>query len=511
MQETTSSSVNNKRIAKNTMMLYIRMFLIMAVNLYTSRVILEALGVEDFGIYNIVGGVVVLFTFINNAMVSSTQRFLNYELGKGDNEKVRKVFSASLTIHICVAIVFFLLAETIGLWFLNYYINFPEARQFATNVVYQFSIFTSIINIVRAPYNAAIIAHEKMSFYAYISIVEVLLKLVIVYLVYIFEDHLIAYAILITFVAFIVNVGYYLYCSKKFTICEYRLEYNRELYCSIASFSGWSLFGSVANMGAIHGTNIMLNLFFGVVLNAAMGVATQVNSAIYTFAANFQTAFNPQIVKTYAAGNIEYFKHLVLNTSRYSFLLLFCLALPVFVCAPDLLRIWLGNVPIYAVEFSRYMLIYSLLDSMQIPLWVSAQASGNIKKYQLIMSSIILLNIPLIYVSLVIFHNPEVALIVRIIVNMILSFARVLYLRNLYGFPIKEFLLKVVFLAVILVSITGFPAFMLYNHLGGTWQGTFISIFFIILYEIVAIYFIGLEREEKLSLQKMIIKYIKNR
>ena len=314
-----NNSQNNKRIAKNTLMLYVRMLLIMAVSLYTSRVILQALGVEDFGLYNVVGGVVVLFTFINNAMVTSTQRFLNFEIGGNNLDEARKVFSASLNIHIIIAGAFLLLAETVGLWFLNRYIQIPEGREIAANWVYQFSIIVSILNIIRSPYNAAIIAHEHMSFYAYVSIIEVILKLAIVYMVYLFADRLIAYAFLMMMVTLIVLGVYYIFCKRKYEICRYQFEYDRKRYMALASFSGWSLFGSLANMGASQGINIILNMFFGVAVNAAMGIANQVNAAVYQFVSSFQTAFNPQIIKSYAADDRNYFISLILNSSRYSF------------------------------------------------------------------------------------------------------------------------------------------------------------------------------------------------
>ena len=223
----TDTSANNKRIAKNTLLLYIRMFLMMGITLYTSRVVLQMLGVDDFGIYNVVGGIIVLFSFINNAMVASTQRFLNFELGRGNVEEAQKVFAASLNIYLIIVVIFMLLAETLGLWFLNRYINIPPERTVAANWVYQFTIITSIINIIRTPYNASIIAHERMSFYAYISIIEVVLKLLVVYLVYLFADRLISYAALITIVTLIVFGGYYLFCRKKFPICRYKFEYDK--------------------------------------------------------------------------------------------------------------------------------------------------------------------------------------------------------------------------------------------------------------------------------------------
>lgn len=489
---------NNKRIAKNTLMLYIRMLLIMVVNLYTSRVILQALGVEDFGLYNVVGGVVVLFTFINNAMVTSTQRFLNFEIGRNDIEEAKKVFSASLNIHFLIAGIFFLLAETVGLWFLNKYIQIPDGREIAANWVYQFSVLVSILNIIRSPYNAAIIAHEHMSFYAYVSVIEVILKLAIVYMVYLFADRLIAYAFLMMLVTLIVLGAYYVFCRKKYQICKYRFEYDKKRYLSLASFSGWSLFGSLANMGASQGINIILNMFFGVAVNAAMGIANQVNAAVYQFVSSFQTAFNPQIIKSYAAGDRTYFISLIMNTSRYSFLLLFLLALPIYICCPEILSIWLGTVPEYAVEFCRLMLLFLLIDAVQGPLWVSAQATGKIKNYQILMSVLILLNLPITYVLLIFFKNPEIALIVRVAVNFITAVARVVYLNHLYDFPICIYM-KEVILRCLLVLLVAYPVpHLVHKMMGMTIVDTIANILIDLVCAASVIAIVGLRSKERI-------------
>ena len=277
----TDTSANNKRIAKNTLLLYIRMFLMMGITLYTSRVVLQMLGVDDFGIYNVVGGIVVLFSFINNAMVASTQRFLNFELGRGNVEEAQKVFAASLNIYLVIVMIFMLLAETVGLWFLNRYINIPPERTVAANWVYQASLVAAALNFVRMPYNAAIIAYERMSFYAYTSIIEAALKLGIVFLLYAFADKLIAYAWLVSVVALLILLMYVFFCRRVFAICRHHtFAYDKRRYTALVNFSGWSLFGSVANMGASQGVNILLNIFFGVFVNAAMGIANQVSGAV---------------------------------------------------------------------------------------------------------------------------------------------------------------------------------------------------------------------------------------
>ena len=452
---------NNKRIAKNTLLLYFRMLLTMCVALYTSRVVLAALGIADYGIYNVVGGIVVLFTFINNAMVTSTQRYLNFELGRNDIAQARKIFSISLNIHILIALFILLLSETIGLWFLNTTIQYPDSRETAVQITYQFSILTTCIKVIRTPYNAAIIAHERMSFYAYLSILESVLQLGIAFILMLLDsDRLIMYGLLLGVVAIIINLCYYVYCRKHFEICHYQYFRDSSLYRQLLSFSGWSLFGSVANMGASQGLNMLLNVFFGVTVNAAMGIATQVSAAVASFVSNFQMAFNPQIVKSYAAGDINYFVRLVLSTSKYSYLLLFVIALPIYICCPEVLHVWLTEVPDYAVSFCRLMLIFSLLDALQAPLWLSVQATGKIRNYQILMSFMILSNLPITYVCLKFGYSPNSVLVVRCLINFITLFVRLWYLKRLYNFPVWEFVKEGIFRIVPITMLAYIVAYI---------------------------------------------------
>ena len=390
---------------------------------------------------------------------------------------------------------------------MNRYIQIPEGREIAANWVYQFSIIVSIINIIRSPYNAAIIAHEHMSFYAYVSIIEVILKLAIVYMVYLFADRLIAYAFLMMMVTLIVLGVYYIFCKRKYEICRYQFEYDRKRYMVLASFSGWSLFGSLANMGASQGINIILNMFFGVSVNAAMGIANQVNAAVYQFVSSFQTAFNPQIIKSYAADDRNYFISLILNTSRYSFLMLFLLALPIYICCPEILSIWLGKVPEYAVEFCRLMLIFSLIDAIQGPLWVSAQATGKIKNYQILMSILILFNLPITYVLFKFFNSPELALVVRVCINFITAIARVIYLNHLYGFPIYAYLKEVVLICFMVLSISFPIPYFIHQNMSISLVNTFLSLILSLGCAIIVTTIIGLRQKERaLIINK--IKYI---
>lgn len=502
----STASDNNRRIAKNTLFLYIRMLLTMGVSLYTSRIVLEVLGIDDFGVYNVVGGIVVLFTFINNAMVTSTQRFLNYELGVGDQVATGRVFSASITIHMCIALLTFILAETIGLWFLIHYIKYPEGREYAVMMTYQFSILATCVSIIRAPYGAAIVAHECMSFYAYISVIESVSRLLIVYLLALTAfDKLIFYSFLMFLVITVITFSYYLYCRCRFSVCRYTFFFEKELYKRLVSFSGWSLFGGVANMGASQGLNILLNLFYGVTVNAAMGIANQVSHAVYSFVSNFQMAFNPQIVKSYAAGEKQYFIDLIIRTSKYSYYLLFIISLPVFICCKECLDWWLVEVPPHSVQFCRLMILFLLLDALQGPLWVSVQATGNIRNYQLIMSIMILSNIPLSFIALNIWNFPEIVLLIKVIVNVCILVFRLFYLNNLYGFPILRYLKEVIFY-VLIVSALSVPIPLFFGQFVNSFEKLLAEIFSSVVISSFLVFFIGVSKKERVEVVCM-LKY----
>ena len=500
----SSTSENNKRIAKNTAMLYIRMLLIMAVTLYTSRVVLEVLGVEDFGIYNIVGGVVVLFSFINNAMATATQRFLNFELGRNDIKEVGRVFSMSMTAHISIALLVLFLAETIGLWFLLTQMNIPDGRMKAAVWCYQFSILTTCVQIIRVPYNACIIAYERMSFYAYISILEVILKLLIVFLLSIGGfDKLIFYSILMFLVTVAVCYAYKIVCNRNFNISRYSFFWDKILYKKLMSFSGWSLFGSAANVGAQQGLNILLNIFCGVTVNAAMGIANQVSGAIYSFVYNFQVAFNPQIVKSYAIGDKEYFERLIFQASKFSFFLLFLISLPLLLECDFVLSVWLKEIPKYSVLFIKLILIYLMIDAISAPLWISVQAIGDIRNYQILMSFLILLNLPLGYLALYYDLQPASVLVIRVSVNMFTYIVRIIYLKKRISFPIWKYMKEVLGVAFLVVILsTPIPLFI--NKFHSSWQGfvmtTTVSIFCVL----IATFFLGFTKGERIYIENII-------
>lgn len=447
---------DNTRIAKNTMFLYFRMILIMIVNLYTSRVILMSLGVEDYGIYNVVGGIVTMFSFLNGSMASSTQRYLTYELGNGNLEKLKKIFSTSLNIHLFLSCLIIVLAETLGLLFLNYKLNIPYDRMFAANVVYQFSILTFFINIIQVPYNAALIAHEKMGIYAYISILEVMLKLFVAYVIsYTGIDKLIMYSGLIFFVQLLIRFIYQLYCKRNYAECRFRITKDVNLYKEMTSFAGWNLFGSMAWICRDQGVNIVVNLFFGPVVNAARAISGQVSGAVMGFISNFQTALNPQITKLYAAGERNKMEMLVFNGIKFSFCLLFLIAFPLAINITYVLELWLKVVPDYVGGFVIFILIDSLCSTLYgNPLMTSLAATGKIKNYQIFVSLCVLMTLPSVYLLLKFGGNPYSIFIAIILWTNFAGILRFYYCNKQIGFRWKSFFVNVILPVVKMLALS---------------------------------------------------------
>ena len=440
------TSENNKRIAKNTLLLYFRMLFMMVVSLYTSRVILNALGVEDFGIYNVVGGVVAMFTIISGTLSASISRFITYELGKGDQIKLNKIFSASVTIQLLLSLIIVVLIESVGVWFLNTKMTIPMERITAANWVLQFSIITFVINLISVPYNAAIIAHEKMSAFAYISILEAVGKLAIAFLIMWSPiDKLIFYAVLMCFVAIIVRFAYGHYCTKHFEECIYHFQWDKELFKNMFGFAGWNFIGASSAVLRDAGGNIVLNMFFGPSVNAARGIANQVNSAITGFVLNFMTALNPQITKSYASGDREYMMTLIFQGARLSFYMLLLLSLPVLINTHYILVIWLKLVPEHAVLFVQLILIFAMSESISNPLITAMLATGKIRKYQIIVGGLQMLNLPISYVCLRLGCIPESVLIVAIVISQSCLIARLYMLRGMIGLSSIEYMKKVYF------------------------------------------------------------------
>lgn len=501
---------NNKVIVKNTTLLYIRMFVLMAINLYMSRVVLQCLGVTDFGIYGIVGSVVTLFSFMNSAMSTCTSRFLSFYIGKKDARAINEVFCASLNLYVALLIIVLLFAESIGLYIVNHTLNIPEDRIIAANWAYQFSIFTFCANILRIPYNSCIISYERMSFYAYLSIGDAVVKLGGISLLWLYGgDKLIMYSIIIFITTSIITFLFYIYCHKKIPLSNYKLKrINKEQYKELLSFSGWSLFSGVANMGSNTGVNMLLNIFCGVTVNAAVSIANQVSNAMYSFVSNFQTAFTPQITKLYASNEIDSCYRLIYHSSKFSFYLFGVLVMPIIIAMPIILSIWLGNIPNYSVEFTTLILIYLLIDALFSPLWFFIDATGNIKVHQLVTGILILTNFPLAYIALEMRCSPEFVWYIRIIINIAANVFRLIYMSYKFKFPSKTFIYNV----IIPISITSIlillPIVHLYPLFPKTFIGTASFLVGAFLLSVGIIYVFGLTKSERLFIRNIITSKI---
>lgn len=446
-------SENNKRIAKNTMALYLRMLFMMVISLYTSRVILDKLGEIDYGIYNVVGGFVSMFAVVSGTMTTATQRYLTFEIGKGKDGDLRSIFSTTVLIHIIFAIIVLILGETIGVWFLNTHMNFPPDRYEATNWVFQYSLLAFLLNICMTPYHGAIIAYEKMTVFAWLSILEAVLKLAICYVITLTAfDKLSVYACLIAATQIVLMGCYYFYCKSNFEHCRVEFKLNRQYISSIFSFFGWNLIGSMAMVLKDQGVNIVLNMFFGPVVNAARGISYQVQSKIHGFVHNFQVAMNPQIIKYYAAEQKEAMYKLVFRGAKISYLLLLTLSLPIIFEAPLVLDVWLKAVPENTVLFLRIILFTALLNTLSNPLIVSMHASGIVRDFQIVVGGLSLLTLPLVYVACKLGCDAYIGLIIVLIMEFLCHLARLYMLKRIIGFPAMRFFFQVT-LRVILVTL----------------------------------------------------------
>ena len=470
----------------------------MLVSLYTSRVVLDTLGVEDYGIYNVVGGVVAMFGFINGAMSTSTQRYLTFELGRGDFECLHKVFSTAVIIHALISLLVVFLAETVGLWFFYHKMVIPETRLNAAMWVYQFSVLATVVMIMSVPYNASIIAHERMSAFAYISVLEVVLRLLVVYLLQIGHlDKLALYAVLIFMVQLGIRVLYGIYCSRHFEETRFRWLWNKILFREMLGFAGWNLWGNCASVAFTQGVNLLLNMFFGPVVNAARGIAVQVQAAISQFSINFQTAMNPQITKSYAVQDYAYMHSLIFRSSKFTFYLLLLFSLPVMLETEAILRLWLGTVPEYTVIFIRLMLCVTIVDSVANPLMVSASATGRVKLYQGVVGGILLSILPLSSIGLKLGGNPAAVFVVHLCVCIIAFIVRLYIIRPMIRLSLGAYGKHVVVPCLLVGFIALMVPLVVKSFLfEGLWA--FLMICLICLFSVVlTAYRLGLSRAER--------------
>lgn len=488
----------SKRIAKNTLLLYLRMLVTMAVGLFTSRVILNTLGVSDFGIYNVVGGFVGMFSMISGSLSSAIGRFITFELGKGNTENLKTIFSTSVNIQIIFITIGIIIAEVFGLWFLNEKMVIPTERLYAANWVFQFSIICLAIEMLSIPYNACIIAHERMSTFAYISIYEVITKLLIAWLIIISPmDRLIFYSLLMCLVSLSIRMIYGYYCNKNFTECKYQFTLNKQLLKEMFSFAGWNFIGQSSAILREQGGNLIINLFCGPTVNAARGIASQVNGAVSRFYSNFMMAVGPQITKSYAAKDYEYMTKLAHQSARLSFFLLFFLSLPIIVNIHYILHLWLHIVPEHTPNFVILVMIFTMCESLSNPLITIMLATGKIRNYQITVGGLQMLNLPISYILLRLGCIPETVLIVAIFLSLTCLMARLAMLKRMIKFSPSSYCKKV-FLPVIKVFILAsiIPIFIS-RSLNESFSNCIINCIMACTCSSITIYFIGCNINER--------------
>lgn len=488
----------NKRVVKNTIFLYIRTFVSMIISLYTSRKILEALGVSDFGIYNVVGGVITMLTFLNGSMSVATQRFLTVELGRKDKGNYSRIFNMAVLIHLGLAALVLIAAETVGLWFVNTYLNIPAGRMSAANWVYQASVLSTILSILQTPYHASIVSHEHMHIYAYVGLGESFGKLFLVFLLIVYPyDRLIFWGFIMFFFQFLMAIIYRVYCIRKFPECKLRLKWDSSIFNSMLKFTGWNMFGTVAWLLKDQGVNILMNMFGGPVANAARGVSGQISGAVQGLTGGFQSAVNPQITKRYVANDSEATCRLLCESSKISYFLLFIIVLPVMMEADFILKLWLVEVPPMAPVFTRIILIESLFSTLGNPMITSLMATGNIKWYQIVVGSSLLLIIPIAYLFMKCGFPIATALVVSALFILFGDILRVIFCKKQLGLSLRLFGSKVM-QPIIIVTVLSFvlPLFIHYKMSEG-WCRLIVSTVVSCVVVVVLIYTIGLTATER--------------
>lgn len=505
------SEVINNQIAKNTLFLYFRMIIITIVGLYTSRVVLNTLGVSDYGIYNLVGGIVTMLSFLNSAMTASSQRFISYELGTNNIFRLKAVFCTSVTIHIIISLIILIIAETVGLWFINNHLNIPEDRMIAANWVYQCSLLTFVVNVLSVPYNSCIVAHEKMAAFAYISILEVFLKLFVVYVLLITSyDKLIVYSILIVCVSIFIRFCYSLYCRRHFEECKYYFTCDKQLFKEMFSFATWSLIGNMGFSFKDQLSNVILNIFYGTTLNAARGIAIQVSTIVNTFSSNLSMALKPQITKQYATGNVEESIKLVYSGSRYTFFLLSIISIPVIINVDYILYLWLGNVPEYTSYFLILSLATSLLYSLSECVTTAIQATGKVKVFQIGICVLMLSELPFGYIFLKMGYPPYFIMLPSLVTfSLAILFRFYLIKRMIPSYSYKYYFFNVLIPCILIFICDLIACYTIRNMFATNLMSLVVTTFIAIIIVSLTIFIFGLSKLERKLLSNLATKVVK--
>lgn len=500
------TSHRTKRIAKNTLMLYVRMLFMMFLGLYTSRIVLQALGESDYGVYNVVGGVVAMFAMISGALNSAVSRFITFEMGKGSEAQLNKVYSTAVTIQMILAAVVVAIAEPVGLWFIENEMTIDPSRIPAARMVLHFSILAFVVNLMSVPQMASITAHEKMSAYAAIGILDGSLRFATALLVKNSAgDRLIYYAALMTLTVLIVRAAYGIYCRRNFSECRYRPVLDRPLMKEMFSFAGWNFIGVTAGVLRDHGGNILVNVFSGsAAVNAARGVALQLSNAVQSFVTNFMTAVNPQITKSYAAGEKDYMFSLMRKSSRMAYYLLFIIALPVLFNMETLMELWLAEVPEMSVGFARLFLILALSESLSGPLMTGMLATGKVRNYQIFVGGLIMLNFPVSYLFLKLGYGPEITVTVAIVISQLCLFARLYMLKKTIDFPVRQFVVRVYINILKVTAVAGAVASTLMTVGQGSWVGFVFRVLVCVLCAGLSVFFIGCTGSERREVMQLL-------
>lgn len=497
----------NSKIAKNTILLYLRQIILIIISLYTSRVILAVLGIEDYGVYNVVGGIVLMFSFITTTMASASQRFLSYDLAQRNEERLSQTFSLTMLCYIIISVISFLLCELIAVWFLNTYLNIPENSLYAANWVLQFSIFSFIANLIATPYISVIIAREKMSVYAYVSICDGFFKLAIVFILKLWvANRLILYGLLMFIETSLISGFYAIYTILHFRESRYKYFYDRVRLKEMFAFAWWNVIGALSNVLRSQGINILLNIFFNPVVNAARGIAYNVNSAISNFSNNFYTAVRPQIIKRYAAGAVDEMLNLVFISSKFAYFLLLILSLPILFETEFLLKIWLSTPPEYSSVFVKLIVINSLMEVLNYPLVNAIQATGNIKTYQLVVSGFYLLNLPISYLLLKEGMPPESTMYVNIALLLVCFWPRLIICKKYFRLSITNYFKNVVSKIVLVTAISLMLAYLT-TYIIGDYESIKVLIVktsIIIMFTVVTVLFIGFNYSERKKIYSLI-------
>lgn len=502
---------SNTTIAKNTLFLYIRTFVLLLINLYTSRVILNSLGVEDFGIYTAVAGVVAMLSMITSPLSGAISRFLSFEIGRDNNENINKVFSTSVFTCLVFVIIVIIVLETIGLWFINEKMVIPDGRDISVNWVFQFALLSFSFQLVSIPYNAAIIAYEKMDIFAYIGILDSILKLVVAILISFYgSDRLVLYSILLAIESLIVTLFYYIYCKRKFAALKNLIiAKNGECFKKIFSYTGWQFFGGAASTLHIQGTNVLLNLYGGPIANAAQGIANQVNSAVLLFVSNFTTAFNPGIIKSYAAEKRERMFQLIYWGSRFSYYVFLFLAIPLLLETEQLLKLWLGQVPDHAVNLARLVILYSMIEALSKSIMTAINATGKIRLYQIVVGGIILLNIPISIVFLELGFPIEITAIVAFLLAIIAFYARLFICRNLIGLSIRDVHVKIIINILLVTVASSIVPIIIHLLVEQEVVRLILVVCTTLFFSSTAIIWVGCTHEERNKILSLIFDFIK--